>query len=132
MRTTECFQPSKWEKLQVRRLLHRLKCGSTSMDFSEGKVRDMNDLVRRCEGEDNSNRPLTLWKGDEEDELALRRATRTATTLPRNSFPTRRSRRSGQSSIRRIVHMVTSNPKRLRTCALSARTSSVKERFKRE
>ena len=39
------FQPSKWEKLQVRRLLHRLKCGSTSMDFSEGKVRDMNDLA---------------------------------------------------------------------------------------
>eukprot|EP00578_Thalassiosira_sp_NH16_P000337 CAMPEP_0181138470 /NCGR_PEP_ID=MMETSP1071-20121207/34265_1 /TAXON_ID=35127 /ORGANISM="Thalassiosira sp., Strain NH16" /LENGTH=888 /DNA_ID=CAMNT_0023225311 /DNA_START=837 /DNA_END=3503 /DNA_ORIENTATION=+ len=67
------FQPSKWEKLQVRRLLHRLKCGSISMDFLEGKVRDMNDLVKRGEGEDDTDRPFALWKGDEEDELALRK-----------------------------------------------------------
>ncbi|EED87521.1 predicted protein [Thalassiosira pseudonana CCMP1335] len=45
------FQPSKWEKLQVRRLLHRLKCGSINMD----------------------DKPFELWKGDEEDELALRK-----------------------------------------------------------
>lgn len=67
------FQPSKWEKLQVRRLLHRLKCGSINMDYLEGKVRDMNDLVKRGDGEDNTDRPFTLWKGDEEDELALRK-----------------------------------------------------------
>ena len=66
------FQPSKWEKLQVRRLLHRLKCGSINMDFLEGKVRDMNDLVKRGDGED-SDKPFQLWKGDEEDELALRK-----------------------------------------------------------
>ena len=41
------FQPSKWEKLQVRRLLHRLKCGSISMDYLDGKVCDMNDLINR-------------------------------------------------------------------------------------
>jgi ribosome biogenesis protein ERB1 len=72
------FQPSKYEKLQVRRLLHRLKCGSISMDFLEGKVRDMNDLVTRPDGskvggEDGGDKPFPLWKGDEEDELALRK-----------------------------------------------------------
>jgi ribosome biogenesis protein ERB1 len=66
------FQPSKWEKLQVRRLLHRLKSGSINMDFLEGKVRDMNDLIKREEGE-GSDKPFMLWKGDEEDELALRK-----------------------------------------------------------
>ncbi|KAL7550590.1 hypothetical protein ACHAWF_013810 [Thalassiosira exigua] len=66
------FQPSKWEKLQVRRLLHRLKCGSITMDYLEGKVRDMNDLIQREEGKD-SDQPFRLWKGDEEDELALRK-----------------------------------------------------------
>lgn len=66
------FQPSKWEKLQVRRLLHRLKCGSINMDYLEGRVRDMNDLVKRSDGED-SDKPFQLWKGDEEDELALRK-----------------------------------------------------------
>jgi ribosome biogenesis protein ERB1 len=65
------FQPSKWEKLQVRRLLHRLKCGSINMDYLEGRVRDMNDLVKRGDGEDD--KPFQLWKGDEEDELALRK-----------------------------------------------------------
>ena len=67
------FQPSKWEKLQVRRLLHRLKCGSINMDYLEGKVRDMNDLVKRGDGEQNTDMPFALWKGDEEDELALRK-----------------------------------------------------------
>eukprot|EP00804_Cyclotella_cryptica_P000670 CCRYP_014692-RB/>CCRYP_014692-RB protein AED:0.05 eAED:0.05 QI:764/0/0/1/0/0/2/0/690 len=65
------FQPSAYEKLQVRRLLHRLKCGSINMDFLEGKVRDMNDLVKRKE--EDSDKPFLLWKGDEEDELALRK-----------------------------------------------------------
>eukprot|EP00571_Detonula_confervacea_P017317 CAMPEP_0172297448 /NCGR_PEP_ID=MMETSP1058-20130122/466_1 /TAXON_ID=83371 /ORGANISM="Detonula confervacea, Strain CCMP 353" /LENGTH=859 /DNA_ID=CAMNT_0013006603 /DNA_START=26 /DNA_END=2605 /DNA_ORIENTATION=+ len=67
------FQPSKWEKLQVRRLLHRLKCGSISMDYLEGKVRDMNDLVKRGEDGEDGDKPFMLWKGDEEDELALRK-----------------------------------------------------------
>ena len=68
------FQPSKYEKLQVRRLLHRLKCGSINMDYLEGKVRDMNDLIKRDGGEDGtSDKPFQLWKGDEEDELALRK-----------------------------------------------------------
>lgn len=65
------FQPSKFEKLQVRRLLHRLKCGSINMDFLEGKLRDMNDLKKNKEEE--SDAPRLLWKGDEEDELALRK-----------------------------------------------------------
>ena len=68
------FQPSKWEKLQVRRLLHRLKCGSINMDYLEGKVRDMNDLAPPKEEEDpSSDAPFLLWKGNEEDELALRK-----------------------------------------------------------
>ncbi|KAL7438491.1 hypothetical protein ACHAXH_003503, partial [Discostella pseudostelligera] len=68
------FQPSKYEKLQVRRLLHRLKCGSINMDFLEGKVRDMNDLIQRPDGtKDGDDKPFSLWKGDEEDELALRK-----------------------------------------------------------
>lgn len=72
------FQPSKWEKLQVRRLLHRLKCGSISMDYLEGRVRDMNDLVKRGEGQgdNDGDRPFALWRGDEEDELALRKGPR--------------------------------------------------------
>ena len=64
------FQPSAYEKLQVRRLLHRLKCGSINMDFLEGKVRDMNDYKKKQE---DSDKPFLLWKGDEEDELALRK-----------------------------------------------------------
>mmetsp|Transcript_17209 Transcript_17209/g.37564 ORF Transcript_17209/g.37564 Transcript_17209/m.37564 type:complete len:892 (+) Transcript_17209:230-2905(+) len=65
------FQPSKWEKLQVRRLLHRLKCGSINMDFLEGKIRDMNDLNKSREKDTDA--PRLLWKGDEEDELALKK-----------------------------------------------------------
>ncbi|EJK44968.1 hypothetical protein THAOC_36448, partial [Thalassiosira oceanica] len=66
------FQPSKWEALQVRRLLHRLKCGSISQEFLEGKVRDMNDLIKR-DADGTDGRPFALWRGDEEDELALRK-----------------------------------------------------------
>ena len=60
------FQPSKWEKMQVRKLLHRLKCGSINMDYLTGKVKDMNP-------DSNLNKPFLLWKGDEEDELNLRK-----------------------------------------------------------
>jgi len=67
------FQPSVYEKLQVKRLLHRLKCGSINMDYLDGKVRDMNDLIKK-DGEDNGDgKPFQLWKGNEEDELALRK-----------------------------------------------------------
>jgi len=67
------FQPSVYEKLQVKRLLHRLKCGSINMDYLDGKVRDMNDLIKK-DGEDNiDGKPFQLWKGNEEDELALRK-----------------------------------------------------------
>ena len=56
----------------MRRLLHRLKCGSINMDFLEGKVRDMNDL-KKDKKQEESDVPRLLWKGDEEDELALRK-----------------------------------------------------------
>lgn len=56
----------------MRRLLHRLKCGSINMDFLEGKVRDMNDL-KKDKKQEESDTPRLLWKGDEEDELALRK-----------------------------------------------------------
>uniref|UniRef100_A0A7S2KDQ6 Ribosome biogenesis protein BOP1 homolog n=1 Tax=Leptocylindrus danicus TaxID=163516 RepID=A0A7S2KDQ6_9STRA len=64
------FQPSKWEKLQVRRLLHRLKTGKITMDFLNGKVRDMNDLKKDQEPKQGQ---FLLWTGDEEDELSMRR-----------------------------------------------------------
>ena len=69
------FQPSVYEKLQVKRLLHRLKCGSINMDYLDGKVRDMNDLIKRNDdqGEGEDGKPFQLWKGNEEDELALRK-----------------------------------------------------------
>jgi ribosome biogenesis protein ERB1 len=63
------FQPSKWEKLQVERLLERLEKGDVNMDYLTGKVRDMND-VRKREG---SDKPFALWKGDEEDLLNTRK-----------------------------------------------------------
>jgi len=69
------FQPSKWEKLQVRRLLHRLKSGAITQDYLEGKVRDMNDLQpkNKKQEEEKDDKPFLLWKGDEEDELAMRK-----------------------------------------------------------
>lgn len=66
------FQPSKWEKMQVRKLLHRLQCGSISVDFLNGKIKDMNDISKKATNEDKDV-PFLLWKGDEEDELHLRK-----------------------------------------------------------
>ena len=62
------FQPSRWEKLQVERLLDRLRKGKINMDYLTGKIRDMNDAKK-----DDPNKPFLLWKGDEEDELSMRK-----------------------------------------------------------
>jgi len=43
------FQPSKWEKMQVRKLLHRLQSGSINMDYLTGKVKDMNDISKKSQ-----------------------------------------------------------------------------------
>lgn len=64
------FQPSKWEALQVRRLLHRLNSGRINMDFLTGKVRDMNELKQ---AEQPKEGQFLLWTGEEEDELSMRR-----------------------------------------------------------
>jgi len=68
------FQPSKFEKRQVRQLLHRLEKGDITMEYLTGEVRDMNDVKRKNktdgEGQDG---PFLLWKGDEEDELHNRK-----------------------------------------------------------
>jgi ribosome biogenesis protein ERB1 len=66
------FQPSKWEKLMVRRLLHRLKKGKITMDYLTGKD-NKNLKGSNKEGELQKKGYFLLWKGDEEDEIALRR-----------------------------------------------------------
>jgi len=63
------FQPSKWEKLQVERLLEKLKKGYINMDYLTGKIRDMNDANKKGD----PNAPFELWKGDEEDLLNMRK-----------------------------------------------------------
>jgi ribosome biogenesis protein ERB1 len=60
------FQPSKFEKAQVRRWLLKLKRGDVTLEFLQGKVRDMNDARRKDKENDG---PFLLWKGDEEDAL---------------------------------------------------------------
>jgi len=65
------FQPSAWEKIQVRRLLHKLKKGDVSMEYLRGEVQDMNDVKKKHRKEEEKETFL-LWKGDEEDELHLR------------------------------------------------------------
>lgn len=67
------FQPSKFEKMHVRRMLHKLKTGDISMDYLTGKVRDMNDAKRKAKIEGEDDKPFMVWKGDEEDELHLRK-----------------------------------------------------------
>lgn len=66
------FQPSKYEKAQVRQLLQKLKDGKITMDFLTGKVRDMNDVTRK-EAKKDGDQTYLMWKGDEEDELNLRK-----------------------------------------------------------
>uniref|UniRef100_A0A7S2RGP5 Ribosome biogenesis protein BOP1 homolog n=1 Tax=Eucampia antarctica TaxID=49252 RepID=A0A7S2RGP5_9STRA len=62
------FQPSKYEKMQVRRLLHKLDKGEINMDYLTGKVRDMNDVKRKHKQEGDHDKPYMLWKGDKEDD----------------------------------------------------------------
>ena len=62
------FQPSKWEQLQVDKLLQKLQEGKISMDYLTGKVRDMNDTNKK-----DPKKPYLIWKGDEEDELNMRK-----------------------------------------------------------
>jgi len=64
------FQPSKWEKLQVDRLLSKLKRGDINMDYLTGKIRDMNDAKTKNSNKDDA---FLLWTGGEEDELNMRK-----------------------------------------------------------
>eukprot|EP00977_Amphora_coffeiformis_P004855 scaffold1046_cov172-Amphora_coffeaeformis.AAC.10 len=56
------FQPSKWEKLQVDKLLEKLEKGEIDMDYLKGKKK-----------KENTDKPFLLWTGHEEDELAYRK-----------------------------------------------------------
>ena len=67
------FQPSKFEKLLVRRMLHKLEKGDITMDYLTGKVRDMNEVKRKQKKEGENDKPFMMWKGDEEDELNYRK-----------------------------------------------------------
>jgi ribosome biogenesis protein ERB1 len=57
------FQPSQWERLQVKRLLDKLEKGAITMDYLTGKVRDLSKK------KNDNDEPYMLWTGDEEDEL---------------------------------------------------------------
>ena len=61
------FQPSKWEALQVRRLLKRLKDGKIDMDYLTGKKKTMQPA------KEEDDKPREMWRGDEEDELLNRK-----------------------------------------------------------
>ncbi len=67
------FQPSKFEKMLVKRMLHKLEKGDITMDYLTGKVKDMNDVKRKVKKEGENDKPFMMWKGDEEDELSLRK-----------------------------------------------------------
>jgi ribosome biogenesis protein ERB1 len=64
------FQPSKWEKLQVDKLLRTLQKGQINMDYLTGKIRDMNDARRNSQ---NKDAPFLLWTGGEEDDLNMKK-----------------------------------------------------------
>jgi len=60
------FQPSKWDQLQIRRLLWKLNNGRITIDHLTGKIHE-----KEKQGKDG--KPFLLWKDDDEDELATRR-----------------------------------------------------------
>ena len=62
------FQPSQWEEMQVQKMLEKLEKGEVSMDYLKGKVKTM-----RTKSDDEMKALYMLWKGDEEDELAMRK-----------------------------------------------------------
>jgi ribosome biogenesis protein ERB1 len=66
------FQPSQWEKVQLDRLLKKLERGDINMDYLTGKVRDMNDVRKKKDGQAD-DKPYLMWKGDEEDLLNMRK-----------------------------------------------------------
>ena len=57
----------------MKRMLHKLEKGDISMDYLTGKVKDMNDVKRKAKKDGENDKPFMLWKGDEEDELNLRK-----------------------------------------------------------
>ena len=63
------FQPNQYEKMQVEKLLKKLEDGHINMDYLTGKIRDMNDANKTGD----PDKPFTLWKGDEEDLLSMRK-----------------------------------------------------------
>lgn len=63
------FQPSRWEAMQIERLLKNLERGNINMDYLNGKVRDMNDANRK---KSDDKAPFGLWTGDE-DDLSMRK-----------------------------------------------------------
>jgi ribosome biogenesis protein ERB1 len=63
------FQPSKWEKLQVDRLLDKYEKGLVNMDYLTGKIHDM----KKAKDKNNPNKTFALWTGSEEDELNMRK-----------------------------------------------------------
>jgi ribosome biogenesis protein ERB1 len=62
------FQPNQYDKMQVEKLLDKLARGKINMDYLTGKIRDMNDVNKT-----DPNKPFMIWKGDEEDMLAMRK-----------------------------------------------------------
>ena len=60
------FQPSKWEKLQVQKLLERLEKGDITLDYLKGKQHSTKDKM-------DADKLYMLWTGDEEDEIAMRK-----------------------------------------------------------
>jgi ribosome biogenesis protein ERB1 len=63
------FQPSKWEKLQVDRLLDKYEKRLINMDYLTGKIHDM----KNAKNKNDPNKPFALWAGNEEDELNMRK-----------------------------------------------------------
>lgn len=63
------FQPSKWEKMQVEKLLEKLERGQINMDYLTGKIRDMSEASKNRKKD--SDQPFLLWTGAEEDELNM-------------------------------------------------------------
>ena len=63
------FRPSKWEALQVRRMLKKLKDGDVDMDYLLGKKKSMSGKNEKGE----NDRPYLMWTGEEEDSLLYRK-----------------------------------------------------------
>lgn len=60
------FQPSKWEKMQIDKLVEKLERGDINMDYLQGKIKDMNE-VRKSKMD--PNKPFQLWTGEEEEDM---------------------------------------------------------------